>query len=124
MKVKTTEVLTSLQGEPLREMEAYDNEKFISSEETPNENPTHTRRKEITLRDVCVAALTSGFEGEARMTAPVKLELYLLSVKIFQNDEVDLTVEEIALVKKRIGIICPPLIVGRAYELLEKTNEA
>jgi hypothetical protein len=42
-----------------------------------------------------------------------------LAKKIFSDDEVELTVEEVALIKSRVGETFPPLVVGQVYEILE-----
>ena len=57
MNIDMTRVLRSLDGEELEQLEQYDNKKFISTEETPDEKPQHVRKKKITLRSVCLGSL-------------------------------------------------------------------
>ncbi len=73
----------------------------------------------LTLAGVAIGALCNLTEKDRAMTGEKKFELYVLAVIIKQGGEIDLKAKDIMLLKDRIGQINTPLIVGRAYELLE-----
>jgi hypothetical protein len=74
----------------------------------------------LTLKDICVnSVLTPIQEDDDRK----KFEKYEIFKKVRDaKDFVELTVEEIALTKKAIGKIQPPLIMGQCYEMLENNE--
>jgi len=119
MKVDVTHVLKSLKGKPLTELERYDNPNFVSTEETPNEQAQHTRKKEVTLRDVCVNMFAIAIDSDKGASGVEKNKWFVLSLKIYEQDKPEFSPEEIVLLKKRIGKIYPSIVVGRAYELLD-----
>jgi hypothetical protein len=57
------------------------------------------------------------------MNSPqLKLEakFFQLSVKLYKDKEIDLTVDEAALIKERVRVTYGPLVYGRVCELLDK----
>lgn len=77
-----------------------------------------------TLGHVSLSALLATFEDERALTGKQKADRMQLALKINSNmKEVDLTIEQLNLVKELIGKGFGPLVVGRAYELLEKEPE-
>ena len=75
-------------------------------------------RPAMTLRDVIVSSILNPAEKE---TQEQKYEKYSLFKKLKDaKDEVELKIEDIALIKKAIGEIQPPLVLGQCWDLLEK----
>ena len=72
----------------------------------------------ITLRTVVQGALLAVTQQDQNMDGSRKAKLFTLALAA-NADAVDWTVEDIALVKERIGLVSTPLAVGRAYELLD-----
>lgn len=73
-----------------------------------------------TLQSVCFVALTTPQEDDGSLNAETKMSLYRLAQKIVKGGEVELTAEEIALLKDRIGkVFVHVVVLGRAFELLE-----
>lgn len=72
-----------------------------------------------TLAFASFAALTMPLRGDEAMGAEQKLRLYALTQKVHAGGVVDVSAEDIALLKERIGRAHGVLVVGRAYELLE-----
>ena len=93
MKVKFGEAITNLLGDPILQ-----------------------DGKPLTLGIVAGAALLT---DAPKLDARTKVKRFILAQKIFEGGEINLEVEEIAEIKKIIGEIYPPLIVGRSWELLE-----
>lgn len=119
-----TTTLKSADGKILFEFERYDNPNFISTEETPDEIAQHTRRIQVTLRKVCVAALTAKLDSDKQMSGIEKNKLFVLSLRLQQEDKPELISEEITKIKKRIGEMQGIEIVGKSYAILDpKTDE-
>lgn len=88
---------------------SVDGIKAISNQET---------KCDLTLKDVCINAVLNPGKDD---TEKQKYEAYELFVKIrdCKTAELDLTTEEVVKIKKKIGLIYMPLIMGQAWEILE-----
>lgn len=73
----------------------------------------------LTLRAVIVAACINHLRTDDGLRGDTKAKLFSIAMKVHQEDEPDLKLEELTLVKERIGMAFAPLIVGRAWQLLE-----
>jgi hypothetical protein len=72
----------------------------------------------LTFKDICVNAILTPEQGEDEKK---KYERYELFKKIREGGaEVDLKVEEVVLIKKSIGKVNPPLVMGQCWEILEQ----
>jgi hypothetical protein len=74
--------------------------------------------KTIPLHVICLSALMTDIEGE-RLSGPDKFAMYQLAGKVCNGGVVDLTTEELAKIKERVGKIYGIAVVGPAYKLLE-----
>lgn len=101
MKVKIDTPIKTIEGKDMKEM--------VDGQE-----------KVITIKKFCVNAVLANPSDNAKETGEQKVKRYELAKKI-QNakKEIDLSSEEISLIKKEIGINYPPIVVGQAYEILE-----
>lgn len=73
------------------------------------------------LLDVALSALLAAHEDERSLTGKEKADRFALALRINQRpDAVSLTAEQLTLLKTLIGKGFTPLVVGRAYELLEQ----
>ena len=87
----------------------------LDGKEIPSQNG-----KPATLGGVSVDALLATFQDEQNLSGEEKLKRWELAVKIKNGvDPVELSVEEIALIKKLIGKAYGPLISGQAWQMLE-----
>ena len=75
--------------------------------------------KDLTLKSISVEALLATFDDERSLSGEEKAKRYLLATRIYANDELDLTVEEVAKIKQLIGKGYGALVVGQAWEMLE-----
>lgn len=74
--------------------------------------------KEITVQQVIYVALNSIIPNES-FTTDTKIKCYELTNKCMLNREVDLTIEEISFILRRVDLTqTSPLIYGRMRELL------
>ena len=77
-------------------------------------------KDDLTYRDVFATAL-NGYARDEQPVAEVKAKAFQLSTKLYEKKEVDLTLDERALIKERVNkIYASPLICGRVAELLEE----
>ena len=77
--------------------------------------------KPISLRPICLNALTAQLEADKGMTGVKKTEIWVLCGKIYKEDRPLMTSDEITLIKDRIAAAYPPLVVGPAFLLLNGT---
>lgn len=96
MKITVTEKLKDYENKPLIEDE-----------------------NSVVLRDIFAIALNNNSSVEDQLTPELKLKVYKLTQKIFATDKVELTVDEAALIKERVGLVYTPLIYGRVCEVLD-----
>lgn len=106
MQVDFGQVITDLEGEPV-------------VEKTRNEDSTRGKDKKLTLREVCINSLLISRQGDTA-DGKEKFARFELAKKISDGDTVELVAEEIAKIKKLIGLLyLNALVVGRAFEMLE-----
>jgi len=75
---------------------------------------------DATLKDAIVNAVLSPGQDE---TGKQKVECYEIARRVFAGGNVELSAEDIVLIKNKVGKVYPPLIVGQAYALLEGKAE-
>lgn len=75
---------------------------------------------ELTWRDVAFEAL-NGFTKDEQPTSETRQQCYQLTNKIFSNDEIDLTVVQMAFILDRVDKVYmySPMICGRSKEFFE-----
>lgn len=96
MKLNITQPIKSLDGTPIKD----------------------DQNQELTLKVVLVNALLT--QNEEKLTGEEKYKRYSLSKKIYESDEeVELSIEEVAQLKRLIGDLYPPLVVGQVFDILE-----
>ena len=96
MRIDFSKELTDLEGNPIKE--------------TIDENS-----KAITLRKVCVNALMA---NEDKIEGTEKLKRYQLATKI-QKGTMEVSAEDITLIKSLVGKFYGTVIVGQVYEIFE-----
>lgn len=92
MKINTETLLTTLEGEPVKEA-----------------------GKEVTVGKIIRNALLSNDEKDK---ADDKLKKYHLAQSCLAS-EVDLKAEDVVLIKKQVGNNYPPLVVGQVFDLID-----
>lgn len=75
--------------------------------------------KPVLLNGLCVNALLADYQGEV-LTGAQKLDRYKLAKRLHVTaDEIEITVEEAALIKELVAKSYTPLVVGNVYAALE-----
>ena len=75
--------------------------------------------KPLTLQRVSINALMTPMDDEKNLGGEDKFARYKLASRINATSVVEVTAEEIAMLKKLIGKVYAPIIVGPAFEALE-----
>jgi len=79
--------------------------------------------KTVTLATVCVEALNATFPDERELDGKEKFDRFMLASKVYSGGEIDLKVEDLAMIKKLVGKAYGPLVVGRVYELIDEAKK-
>lgn len=98
MKIDMTQKLVDFRGKPVIEKE------------------------KTTLGDAAIKALMA-ITADEKPDGAESFKNYQLADKVHDNAECELTVEETAKIKERIGMVFGPAIVGPAYLLIEKAAD-
>lgn len=92
--------------------------------ETLKDNDGKGNVVDATLKMILVNALLAPDEKSKNESGMDKVAKYRLATKIYENDSIDITSEDITLLKKRVGDLFGVLVVGQVYDILEgKTND-
>jgi len=76
--------------------------------------------KPATICSVSIEALLATYKNEVSLSGEDKLKRWELAVKLRSvTDTVELTVEEVALIKNLVGKAYGPVIVGQTWKVLE-----
>ena len=105
MKIKLTQVIMNLCGEPFK----------TGGITCPKCGNVSGEAEDMTLRFAVLQALTALDKSDGKE----KFLRYKLALTVADADEPDLTHEDIVKIKKLIGSGFAPMIVGRCYEMLE-----
>lgn len=81
--------------------------------------PIKEGEKALTLGRASLMALTLTLPDDANMTGEEKFKLGQLASRVYTDKTVDLSAEEVATLKKRIGKAFNSLVVFRAWPLLD-----
>lgn len=73
----------------------------------------------LILKEVCINSILTPSREDREQQKFQKWELFK-KIRDCKTDEIDLKAEEIVILKRSIGEIQPPLIMGQAFEMLEK----
>lgn len=73
----------------------------------------------LTLKDMATTALHQMVQQDQQMDGEEKFKMGALAHKIISDPSGEFEVEEVALIKKRIGFLYGPLLVFQAYNALK-----
>lgn len=108
MKIKVNEAITNLENKKIESIGVNGQiEKDLEG------NPIY-----VTFRSIIANALNS-FQQDKPLSAEQKNKSWQIMKKLYDGDEVDLTVDDCAFIKERVGLIYTPLIFGRVSDLFE-----
>ena len=73
----------------------------------------------LTVRVTAVKSLTAIFRDEQELPGEEKVKRFHLALKVTDEDEPDLKAEDIVLIKKMVGKMYGPVVVGRMWAILD-----
>ena len=77
-------------------------------------------RKPFLMRTVCINALLEPRPEDKNLTGEKKVKRYHLAMEIYKTKgKIDLSIDDIKLLKDLIGKMPSPLIVGQAFNILD-----
>lgn len=82
--------------------------------------PTKDGEKDMTLSSVICSAMLVTVPGDQELSSDEKVRMFKLAQSAIKAGQQELSVEDVAFLKKRIGKLFGPLVVGRAFDLLEQ----
>ncbi len=85
------------------------------------ENPeSKLKEKEpLTMRIVCTNSLLTPTQDDKNIDGNEKAKRFELAMRIYTEKEIDLDIDELKMIKDLIGRLYTPLVVGRAYQILD-----
>lgn len=72
-----------------------------------------------TLRSVATLALLEPLRGDENLAGDKKARLWTLAMRVHNEDYPDLDLDDVKLIRDRIDLAFPPLVVGRCREILD-----
>ena len=97
MKIETTQPLIGYDGKPLQ---------------NGSDGP-------LTLRSVCCAALTATYQDEPNLSGEEKVRRFELARLLYREEQLDMTIEDVALLRVLVAKGYGPIVVGPAWEALD-----
>ena len=109
MKINVTQQLTELDGTPMvTGRQVCQVCGSVIGESMP-----------MTVRLAATRALTAQYRDEMDLAGEEKVTRFHLALRLTDEDEPDLKAEEIVLIKKLIGKMYGPVVVGRVWGILD-----
>ena len=113
MKINVTEQLTELDGTPM----------ITGKQVCQTCGQVVSEKEPMTVRLAATRALTATFRDEQSLPGEEKIVRFRLALKMTDTDAPDLKAEEVVLVKKVVGKMYGPVIVGRMWSILDPPEE-
>jgi len=109
MKINVTEQLEELDGTPM-----------VTGKRVCQVCGQVVDEKEpMTVRLAATRALTAVYRDEQNLAGDEKVTRFHLALKIVDEDESDLTAEDIVEIKKMVGKMYGPVVVGRVWSIVD-----
>ena len=108
MLINFTEMLKTLKNEPV--------EKLVVKSGDDNKKPIPIA---LSLGEACADALLGMSDTDRTESGTEKFVRWQLASKVINAEEIELTAEDVTLIKDRVGKWYGPMTVGPVYNLLE-----
>ena len=121
MKIHLNNIFKTLDGKLIPEQKEYTilkDDELLKDEKGNLIVKQLETKNPLTLKDVIIQALLDAPYTEN--TEEIKTLRYTIAKKVKEsNEEIELTLDELVLIKKLIGIMFTPIIVGQVNEFLK-----
>ncbi len=77
------------------------------------------KQPDITLKTIATSSLLAAFPDEASLSGEDKFKRWQLASKIQSDKTDDLSIDDLALIKKLVAKFYTPLVVGQAWLMLD-----
>jgi hypothetical protein len=78
----------------------------------------------LTLKLCAIRSLTGALKNDSNDSGVKRFERGALAYEIHKSDSLNLSVEQISMIKERIGQAYPAVIVYRAWEMLDPSGSS
>lgn len=85
------------------------------------QDPGDEQARQFTVRDAIVTSLNSNIADEV-LTAEKKAKIFHLTSKIYKEQDVDLTLDELSFINERAGQVLAPIAYGRLMEVIDPAD--
>ena len=119
MRIPTAVVMALLSASPAMALDFT--QPITTLDGKPFKDPSG-QVSDITLAVIAENALLQAYSDETNLSGEDKIKRYALARKIEDNKKVDLSAEEIALLKKLIAKSYNPLITGQSWHMLDPAS--
>lgn len=85
--------------------------------------PMKSGDKDFLLVNACQEALTATFPDEMNLSGADKVKRFSLALKVGEKLPQELTIDEVAEIRRLVAKAYGPLVVGRAYEMLDEKRD-
>ena len=81
--------------------------------------------KPVEIKNLCILAMMQGNPQE-QIPVELKVKKYKLGMLLCNmvDDQIELSAEEVAMIKQGVGSLWGPMIVGQIHEFLENPNSS
>jgi hypothetical protein len=84
-----------------------------------SDEPIRDGETVFTIAKAATNALLTLDQKDGEVSGSEKARRFKLAMQIHAGGNQDLSVDDVSTIKKLIGRLYPPLVVGRAYEILD-----
>lgn len=109
MKIDFSQTLKTIHGKPIMHHEGGDG--------------GESKLVEVSLSFVAINALMSAHEKDKGLSGNDKFKLSQIAAEIAKNPDADFSVEDLAKIKERIGMLYTQAIIFAAFPLLDATEK-
>lgn len=109
MKIDVTQQLTELDGTPM----------ITGKQVCQMCGQVVSEKEPMTVGLAATRSLSATFRIEQNLGGEEKFERFRLALKITDEDEPALTAEDVVLIKKVVGMMYGPVIIGRMWAILD-----
>ena len=109
MKINVTQQLTGLDGTPM----------ITGKQICQMCGQVVSETEPMTVRLAATRALIAVYRDEQNLAGDEKVARFHLALKVTNEDEPDLKAEDIVLIKKLVGKMYGPVVVGRVWSILD-----
>lgn len=117
MKINLNQVLVDLAGNPLQDRIPKRDENGVVKDE---EGKPVLELVDVALNRLAANALLFPVKEDK---GEDKARKYLLAVKCYDAEEIDLTAEEVVDIKACICLSYPPIVVGQSWKILDQKED-